>query len=86
MSTIHSCWTPLGARSTVRCGTARYNTEKSIATRNVGTPSTASPTHSRRVAPVVDGDLSISPPNGSTVPISGDGSIVPRLTELEDRL
>src|SRR5829696_7191526 len=50
MSTIHSCWRPLGARSAVKCGTARYRTEKSIATRKVGTPSTASAAHSRRPA------------------------------------
>src|SRR5215475_9081241 len=50
MSTIHSCSTPLGARAAVRCGTARYSTEKSIVTRNVGTASTASASHSFRPA------------------------------------
>src|SRR3954468_6639083 len=50
MSTIHSCWIPLGARSAVRCGTARYRTEKSMVTRKVGKPSRANPTHSRRPA------------------------------------
>jgi hypothetical protein len=35
----------------LRCGTAKYSTGKSIETRNVGKPSTPSPTHSRGPAP-----------------------------------
>ena len=50
MSTIQSSSALLGCRSALRWGTARCNTVRSIATNSVGSASTASPAHSRRVA------------------------------------
>ena len=48
MSTIHSSWAPLGCRSALRCGTARFSTVRSIEHRRHGNARTARPTHSRR--------------------------------------
>jgi hypothetical protein len=50
MSTIQSNWAPLGCRSALRCGTARFSTVRSIEYRRHGNARTARPTHSRRVA------------------------------------
>ena len=51
MSTIQSSSVLLGRRSALMRGSARFSTVRSIDTRNVGSPSTARPSHSRRVAP-----------------------------------
>src|SRR6185436_17823410 len=50
MSRIHSSCALVGLRSSLRCGTARLSTVRSIAYRTHGSAITASPIHSRRVA------------------------------------
>src|SRR5215213_7883706 len=51
MSTIHRSCVLLGFKSTVRWGTARFSTVRSIEYSAQGRASTASPIQSRRVAP-----------------------------------
>ncbi|CAM5678782.1 hypothetical protein STENM223S_00140 [Streptomyces tendae] len=50
MSKIHSCWVPLGSRSALIEGIAKYRTETSIETSRSGSIRTASAVHSRRPA------------------------------------
>ncbi|GGW19736.1 hypothetical protein GCM10010501_58920 [Streptomyces libani subsp. rufus] len=50
MSKIHSCWVPLGWRSALIAGVAKYRTETSIETSSSGSISTPSAVHSRRPA------------------------------------
>src|SRR5215211_2870318 len=52
MSVIHSSWALLGWRSSLRAGTARCSTVRSIAYSRQASASTASPIHSRRPARV----------------------------------
>src|SRR5829696_6484423 len=53
MSRIHSCSVLLAPRSMLSCGRATYSTLTSRDSSRVGSASTASPSHSRRVARVV---------------------------------
>ncbi|GED84574.1 hypothetical protein TNCT6_16590 [Streptomyces sp. 6-11-2] len=50
MSKIHSCWVPLGSRSALIAGMAKYRTETSIETSSSGSISTPRAVHSRRPA------------------------------------
>ncbi|WP_381568566.1 hypothetical protein [Streptomyces eurythermus] len=50
MSKIHSCWVPVGRRSALIAGVAKYSTETSMETSSSGSISTPSAVHSRRPA------------------------------------